>query len=127
MIIDTGNLDPQAVAAFLVAVIMAIIAWWQNQQKNAQVKQVAALTPGTKESTSPAIIDQLPVRSWKMDEPTKQFLIFDATPENRALILQQVHDAEFQYKTAYRITFNGGWNDIEYGLIKAGQGNPSGK
>lgn len=117
MIIDTGNVD--SIAAFLVAVLMAIIAWWQNRQKNTTVAQVAALTPGTPESTSSAVIAQLPARSWKMDPATLDWITFGESDADKANIIQQVHDAEAKHLTDYQIVYSKGYYNISYGLIKS--------
>jgi hypothetical protein len=121
MIIDTT--DPASVAAFLFAIITAIWAWYQ---KTRSADQVQALTPGTPQSVTPAVVATLPERSWKMNDVTKYWLVFDATPENKTTILQQVDEAEAQHLTHYFIHFNGGYQEIEYGLVKGGAGNPSG-
>lgn len=86
-----------------------------------------ALTPGTMQSVDPVIIQTLPVRSWIMSDSTKQWLTFDATPENRTLILSQIAAAEGNHLTSYQINFAGGYYLIEYGLQYGGKGNPSGK
>lgn len=122
MIIDTGNMD--TIIAFLIALISAIIAWYQNREKNTIVQ---AYTPGTVESITPAIIAKLPERSWKMDESTKRWCTFDATPENKATILAAIDQAEAAKLTHYTIHFNGGYYVIDYGLLMGGGGNPSGK
>jgi hypothetical protein len=62
-----------------------------------------------------------------MNDATIQWLTFDATPENKASILSQIAAAEAQHLATYRINFSGGYSDIEYGLVKGGSGNPSGK
>ena len=132
MIVDTSNID--SILAFIAAVIAALIAWWQNRGKtSAEVQaatataQVAALTPGTAESTSGTVVSTLPARSWKMSPATLQWITFDATPENKATIIAQVQAAEANHLIDYRIDFAGGYYLIQYGLQYGGAGNPSGK
>jgi hypothetical protein len=123
----TVTIDEPAIRAILEAVIalaLAIYAWWQRSQA---VTTVSAFTPGTPEAKDPAIIAKLPERSWKMDSATLDWCLFDATPDNKALILQQINAAEAQRLTHYQVRFQGGFYEIEYGLLKGGAGNPSGK
>ena len=111
----------------IIAIILAIVAYYQNQKKNEAVAQVAALTPGTVESKTPAVVNSLPERSWKMNDATRRWLTFDATPSNKIKIEQQIDAAELEHLTTYQIQFEGGYYNIEYGLLKGGAGNPSGK
>jgi hypothetical protein len=123
----TVTIDEPAIRAILEAVIalaLAIYAWWQRSQA---VTTVSAFTPGTPEAKDPAIIAKLPERSWKMDSATLDWCLFDATPDNKALIMQQINTAEAQHLTHYQVRFQGGFYEIEYGLLKGGAGNPSGK
>lgn len=122
MIVDTGNMD--SIVAFLVAVIMTIIAWYKNRQTNT-IKE--AYTAGTNASVTPTVIATLPERSWKMSESTLRWITFDATPENKAIIVKAVQDAEAAMLTHYTIGYNGGYYEIDYGLLKGGGGNPAGK
>ena len=120
--------------AAIVALISVIIAILKNSQANTATatattatQAVQALVPGTIQSQTPAIVATLPERSWKMSDSTKVWCTFDATPENKASILQQIDAAEAQHQTQYQVIFKGGYYNIEYGLLKGGAGNPSGK
>lgn len=121
----------QAVVEALIALLLAVYAWYKHQQAGAAQAAIkateAAYTPGTPESQDPAVVVTLPVRSWKMDPATLEWCTFDATPENKATIIAQIKEAEDQHLTQYQIHFNGGYYIIEYGLLKGGAGNPSGK
>jgi hypothetical protein len=121
MIIDTGNMD--TIIAFLITIIAALIAWYQNRQKN---QIVQAFIPGTVESITPAIIATLPERSWKMSDSTKHWCTVDATPANKETILKAIDQAESAKLTHYTIHFDGGYYIIDYGLLMGGGGNPSG-
>jgi hypothetical protein len=110
--------------AAIVAIIGVLVAWFKTKEKNTAI---AALTPGTVESKTPAVIATLPERSWKMSPATLRWLTFDATPENKKTIEDQITAAEGQQLTSYQIHFNGGYYDIEYGLLRGSAGNPSGK
>jgi len=112
------------IVALLVGLAGAIYAIYQ---KNKAAKTVAAFTPGTVESQTPAIVATLPERSWKMSPSTLEWCVFDATPENRKTIIDQINAAEANHETIYQVHFNGGYYIIEYGLLKGGAGNPSGK
>jgi hypothetical protein len=121
----------QAVLQALIALILALVAWWQHRTATtataAAATTIAAFTPGTVQSKDPVVVASLPARTWTMDAATLDWLIFDATPENKALIIQQINDAENQKLTSYQIRYAGGFYQIEYGLLKGGAGNPSGK
>lgn len=121
--IEISPSDMQTIIAAFVALISALIAVWQNSQKKT-IEQ--AYTPGTAASNDPAVVATLPARSWKMDAATIRWLTFDATPENKVTILNQIAMAEAQKLTSYQIVFDGGYYDIDYGLLKGSAGNPSG-
>jgi acyl-homoserine lactone acylase PvdQ len=118
MIIDTGNMD--TIIAFLIALISAIIAWYQNREKNMIVQ---AYTPGTVESITPAVIAKLPERSWKMTDSTKRFLTFDCPVDVKADLLKQVAAAEASFLTDYEVNYPGGHSHVQYGLVYSGSGN----
>jgi len=124
-------IDMQIIISAITAIIAALIAIWNEIKKReaiAETTQVAmAYTPGTVESKTPEIIAKLPERSWRMNEATRRYLVFDATPANSETILDQVKDAENQCLTHYQIHFDGGYYVIDYGLLMGGAGNPSGK
>ena len=77
--------------------------------------------------TPPVVPVPLPGRSYKMTDSVRQWLTFDATPENKEKILARIAEAESQQLDSYRIIFAGGYYDIEYGNLKGSAGNPSGK
>lgn len=89
------------------------------------------LTTGTTKppapETPPVVAAPLPGRSYKMTDSVRQWLTFDATPENKEKILARIQEAESQQLVSYRIIFVGGYYDIEYGNLKGSAGNPSGK
>jgi Tfp pilus assembly major pilin PilA len=109
--------------ALVIAAIAAVIAYLENQKKNDVIK---AFDVTSTQSSDPELVASLPERTWKMSESTKQWITFDATPENKAAILAQVDAAEAEHKTKYQINFTGGYYLIEYGLQYGGSGNPSG-
>jgi hypothetical protein len=82
---------------------------------------------GTPEAKDPVIVSMLPPKSWQMDQGTIRWLTFDATPENKKIILDQIALHESLKETEYLIQFDGGYYQIEYGLLKGSSGNPSGK
>jgi hypothetical protein len=116
--------------AGIMVVAGAILSWVQTKNVSVTAStataQVQALTPGTPQASNPAIVSTLPPRSYLMSDATKQWITFDATPENKATILAQVASAEAQHLTQYQITFDGGYYLIQYGLQYGGAGNPSG-
>jgi len=113
--------------SLLLAVLMAIIAWWKAQQKNDIVAFYSDPIAVSDKSKAPMpVLLNVPARSWRMSESTLHWITFDATPENKVLIFKQVKDAEEQGLTRYRINYTGGYYDIEYGLQYGGSGNPSG-
>lgn len=119
MLVDTTNVE--SIIAFIITLIAALYAWYQNRQKT---ETINAFIPGTEESQTPTTISKLPDRTWKMSDSTKRWLTFDATPENKIAILNAVEEAENQKLTHYTIGYEGGYYEIEYGLLKGGSGNP---
>lgn len=117
----TAEQTTQMIAAVL-AIVGAIYAWYMNRQKNTVV---AALTSGTPESTTPAIVAKIPSRAWKMSDETKYNLIRLMSKAEQDSVLKQIADAEAAYQTHYRVNFDGGFVIIDYGLIMSMVGNPS--
>lgn len=63
----------------------------------------------------------VPSRSWKMDDATKHWIIFDHPPDEQASLLKQIADAEAEKKMNYIISVPGVYYEIEYGLLKGGE------
>lgn len=116
----TAEQTTQVIAA-VIAIAGAVFAWWEARQKTTIVQAFTADTPA---ANTPAVVATLPERSWKMSDSTKRWLTFDATPENKASILEQITKAEADRLTHYFIRFAGGYYEIEYGLLKGSAGNP---
>ncbi|MDD5348505.1 MAG: hypothetical protein PHT59_07820 [Candidatus Omnitrophica bacterium] len=117
----TAEQTTQVIAA-IIAIVGAFYAWYQTQQK---AVVVAALTSGTTESQTPAIVAKIPSRTWKMSDETKYNLVRLMSKAEQDSVLKQIADAEAAYQTRYRINFDGGFVTIEYGLIVQMVGNPS--
>jgi hypothetical protein len=96
-----------------IALLMAVIAFWQHRQKQ---EVVAFFDPKDTGVTRPPA--SVPSRSWKMDDATKQWLVTGHSEKEQASLLQQVAGAEAQEKTSYFISVPSGYYEIEYGLIK---------
>lgn len=116
----TAEQTTQVIAAVL-AIVGAVYAWYMNRQKTTFIQ---AMTPDTPAANNPAVVATLPERTWKMSDSTKRWLTFDATPDNKRVILQQIDNAEAEHLTHYFIRFSGGYYEIEYGLLKGSGGNP---
>ena len=111
----------------IISALVALATTLYGLVKNREAKVITeAFIPGTPASESPVVVDMLPPRSWKMDGATKRWLTFDATEANRESILRQIAEAESEKRVTYQIQFDGGFYDIEYGLLRGGAGNPSG-
>jgi hypothetical protein len=89
---------------------MAVIAYWQNRQKG---QVVTFFDPTNEDVTTPP--SSVPSRSWKMDDATKMWLCAGHSPEEQALLLQQVADAEALEKSSYVILVSSGYYEIETG------------
>jgi hypothetical protein len=96
-----------------IALLMAVIAFWQNRQKG---EVVAFFDPKDQSVVTPP--SSVPSRSWKMDDTTKTWLCAGHLPEEQASLLRQVADAEAKEKSSYFMSVPSGWYEIEYGLIK---------
>jgi hypothetical protein len=96
-----------------IALLMAVIAFWQNRQKG---QVVAFFDPENDSVTSPP--SSVPARSWKMDDTTRKWLCAGHSPEEQSSLLQQVADSEARQKSSYFISVPSGYYEIEYGLIK---------
>jgi len=127
----------------LVALVAAIVAYWQHRQKNqavdakeeavvekeiAQAQQwvaesekndvVAYFDPSDETVTKPP--ETVPARSWKMSDETKRWVTFNHKPDEQASLLKQIAEAEEQKKYSYFISVPGSFYEIEYGLLKGG-------
>jgi hypothetical protein len=114
----------------LVAIVAAIIAYYQRRQKiNAQnetLEVVAFFDPKNETVTTPP--ESVPARSWKMNEETKRWVLVGHDAMNQADLLKQIEVAEGQQLLHYYLTYQdrgGGFYEIEYGLMKgSGVGEP---
>jgi hypothetical protein len=127
----------------VAALIAAIVAYWQNRQKNQAVELkrdadmdrdfaeartshalaqkadvVSFFDPGDDTVTKPPA--SVPARSWKMSDGTKQWVASDHPPDEQASLLMQIAEAEEQKKSSYIISAPGAYYEIEYGLVKGG-------
>ena len=126
-----------------VALVAAIVAYWQHQQKSqaveareeavvekeiAQAQQwvaesekndvVAYFDPSDETVTKPP--ETVPARSWKMSDETKRWVTFNHKPDEQASLLKQIAEAEEQKKYRCFISVPGCFYEIEYGLLKGG-------
>ena len=127
----------------LAALVLAIVAYWQNRGKRVaeQVKDeavaeldlaeaqqweaeaekadvVAFFDPQDDRVTEPP--ENVPARSWKMNDETKRWVTVGHTPDEQASLLKQIAEAEEQKKYHYFISVPGCFYEIEYGLLKGG-------
>jgi len=107
----------------VVALVAAIVAYWQNRQKNraeGETRQVVAFFD-PKDETVTAPPEVVPARSWKMGDETRRWVLSGHDALNQASLLRQVEEAEEKRLTHYYLTFQdrgGGFYEIEYGLVK---------
>ena len=114
----------------LVAIVMAIIAYWQRHQmigaKNETEQVIAFFDPKEDSVTVPPV--SVPARSWKMEDETKRWVMAGHDASNQAKLLKEIKNAEGQQLSHYYLTFEdrgGGFYEIEYGLMKgSGVGKP---
>jgi len=127
----------------LVALVAAIIAYWQHQQKSHAIeaseeavveKEIAEAIQWTTESQKNELMsffdpsddsvtkppESVPARSWKMSDETKRWVTFNHKPDEQASLLKQIAEAEEQKKVIYFISVPGCFYEIEYGLVKGG-------
>jgi hypothetical protein len=93
-----------------VAFIMAVVAYWQNRQKD---QVVAFFDPANESVTTP--LSSVPSRSWEMDDAPKMWLCAGDPLEEQASLLQQVADAEAEQKSSYVIS-------VPSGFMRSGMG-----
>ena len=127
----------------LVALVAAIVAYWQHRQKSQAVeareeavveKEIAEAMQWTTESQKNELVsffdpsddsvtkppESVPARSWKMSDETKRWVTFNHKPDEQASLLKQIAEAEEQKKMSYFISVPGCFYEIEYGLVKGG-------
>jgi len=79
----------------VVALVAAIVAYWQNRQKNraeGETRQVVAFFD-PKDETVTAPPDVVPARSWKMGDETSRWVLAGHDALNQASLLRQVEEA----------------------------------
>jgi len=114
----------------LVAIVVAIIAYWQHHQKtsaeNRTGQVIAFFDPGDDSVTTPPAT--VPSRSWKMNEETRRWVLSGHDAANQGELLSQIEASEGQHLSHYYLTFSdrgGGFYEIEFGLMKgSGIGKP---
>ena len=127
----------------LVALVAAIVAYWQHRQKNQAVeakeealveKEIADAMQWAAESQKNEVVsyfdpaddsvtkppDSVSARSWKMSDETKRWVTIGHTPEEQASLLRQIANAENEKKMQYFISVPTAYYEIEYGLVKGG-------
>ena len=138
-------MEPELIQIFemLVALVAALVAYWQHHQKNQAIeakeealveKEVAEALQFAAESEKDEVVsyfdpeddkvttppDAVPSRSWKMNDETKRWVTVGHTPDEQASLLKQIAEAEEQKKYHYFISVPGCFYEIEYGLLKGG-------
>jgi hypothetical protein len=138
-------MEPEVIqiVEMLVAIVAAIVAYWQHRQKitaeetaeeavageniaqtqlsmveEEKADVVAFFDPGNERVTVPPA--DIPARSWKMNDETKRWVTIGHSPDDQASLLKQIALAEEQKKYHYFISVPGSFYEIEYGLLKGG-------
>ena len=138
-------MEPEVIqiVEMLVAIVVAIVAYWQHRQKitaeetaeeafagmniaQTQLSMVEAekadvvafFDPGNERVTVPP--PDIPARSWKMNDETKRWVTIGHSPDDQASLVKQIALAEEQRKYHYFISVPGSFYEIEYGLLKGG-------
>jgi hypothetical protein len=87
----------------LVAIVIAIVAYWQRHQKieakNETRQVIAYFDPKDNSVTTPPA--SVPARSWKMDGETKRWVLVGHDVLNQAKLLKQIEDVEGQQLLHY--------------------------
>ena len=127
----------------LVALVAAIVAYWQHRQKGQAVeakeealveKEIAEAMQWAAESQKNEVVsyfdpaddsvtkppEAVPARSWKMSDETRRWVTFGHTPDEQASLLKQIAEAEEERKWRYFISVPGCFYEVEYGLVKGG-------
>jgi hypothetical protein len=108
----------QQIATFAIAVIAAIVAYWQNRKKEAIVKIMTDPKALPYEDTI-SLLNGLPARSYLMSDDTRQWILSSESKEDQDLIEKQVRNAEACKLLSYQVVYSQGGYQIEYGLIKS--------
>jgi hypothetical protein len=109
----------------VIALILAIVAYLKYREAGAVTAKLENVVIAYTEPNAPEpVIEELPARSWKMDQGTKQFLTAGAFKPYTAYILEAVEKAEAARLTDYWINVpNGVGYHITWGLLKEQVGN----
>jgi len=123
------TIDPTTISTWVAFDGLAIVALSKVLGK------LAGTTTSTSQAPAPALATvsvstpapaTTTTRPYKMTDSVKAWLTFDATADNKALILAQIQAAEDAGQTHYTINYTGGYYTIDYGNLIGSGGNPSG-
>jgi len=143
--LEVNSMENELVQIFelLVALVAAIVAYWQHRQKSQAVeakeealveKEIAEAMQWAAESQKNDVVsyfdpaddsvtrppEAVPARSWKMSDETKRWVTVGHTPDEQSSLLKQIVEAEEQKKMRYFISVPGCFYEVEYGLLKGG-------
>lgn len=115
--IDLMSVSPETLAGYLVAIIMAIVAYWKTKNLRDAVDAFIACDPKNPTSIVAPETEYLPDSIWKMDLRTLG-VILDGLPEEEAGEVEaQIGMLEKDRVTAYKIITSKGVYEIENGYI----------
>lgn len=113
------NLLEQLIAA-IISIVSILIAIFKAQDEKAAIAQTAAVNAFFDPADETVVVppEGIPARSYLMTDETKRWITYAESPEDSALILNQIAAAEVNKLVSYRIKYGKGYYDVEYGLIK---------
>jgi len=113
-----ADIDWNTFVAALITVVSILIAWWQNRQKK-DIITFFTDPVALPEARNNAVLQQVPVKSWRMSESTLKWILAGENEEDQRLLKGQVATAETQGLTSYSLRYSKGFYLIEWGLIKS--------
>lgn len=110
----------------IVALIMALIAYLKSKTaKQAEEEKAEIVDFFTDEHASAEVVSKVPERSWRMNDATREWILYGESAADQEKLNEQINKAEAAEKRRYEITYSKGGYEISYGLIRrAWKGEP---
>lgn len=102
----------------LIAAIIAVVTAVEAIYQALKGKQIVSFYTEPMAEIKPALVEQMPARSWVMSDATRRWVKTGEAESDYKRIDEQIAAAESANLRTYYIDTSKGWYLIEYGLIK---------
>ena len=118
------TVDPASVTTLMGFDALVVIALSKIFTAITTPSTIKAAASAPAPVSAPVAAPAAPAAPATYPKANREWLTFDATPENKASILKQIDAAEALNLYTYRVTFVGGFYVITNGQLSSSAGNP---